>query len=76
MKREILHTDGTTKVIAKGLIDDDNVFNGEYKFQGMTYGVHIPLVGCEVGDHDLVPLLGYENIHEGEICRQCSKTFK
>lgn len=32
--------------------------------------------GCESGDHDLVPILGYENEITGEQCRQCGKTFK
>jgi len=31
--------------------------------------------GCEAGDHDLVPVLGFENEITGEVCRQCGKKF-
>lgn len=27
--------------------------------------------GCVGGNHDLVPILGFENSHDGEQCRQC-----
>ena len=37
-----MHVDGKTKVIAKGVIINGE-FVGEYKFQGMTYGVTIKL---------------------------------
>lgn len=42
----------------------------------MTWGVTIPLSGCEVGDHDIVPILGYENSIVGEQCRQCGIEIK
>lgn len=71
VKRKVLHVDGKTTVVARGLINQDNVFNGEYKFEGFTYGVEMPLAGCEAGDHDVVPILGYENSIQGETCRQC-----
>ena len=29
--------------------------------------------GCEAGDHDEVPILGYENAITGYQCRQCGK---
>lgn len=39
----VLHVDGKTIVIAKGLIKA-NIFNGEYKFEGLTWGIEIPVV--------------------------------
>lgn len=38
--RKVLHVDGKTHVEAKGRVVG-NEFIGEYKFQGMTYGVTI-----------------------------------
>lgn len=31
--------------------------------------------GCKVGDHDIIPLLGYENSIVGDQCRQCGKIY-
>ena len=42
VKRKVLHVDGRTIVTAKGLIKD-NIFTGEYKFDGMTYGITVPI---------------------------------
>lgn len=42
MKRTVTHVDGKTQVIAKGVIINGE-FIGEYKFQGMTYGVTIKI---------------------------------
>lgn len=42
MKKMIKHIDGKTNVIAKGYIKN-NQFIGEYKYEGMTYGVNINL---------------------------------
>lgn len=43
MKTKIItHVDGKTKVKAKGIIINGE-FVGEYKFQGMTYGVTIKI---------------------------------
>jgi len=33
------------------------------------------LYGCEGGNHDIVPMLGYENSFIGEECRQCGAKF-
>lgn len=33
------------------------------------------MIGCETGDHDPVPILGYENAVIGEQCRQCGKVL-
>lgn len=71
INHEVLHVDGKTKVMARGLINEDNIFKGEYKLEGMSWGVNIQLSGCEVGDHDIVPMLGHDNMIEGEVCRQC-----
>ena len=38
--RTVKHVDGITSVTATGYISN-NEFIGEYKFQGMTYGVNI-----------------------------------
>ena len=46
VKRKVVHVDGRTIVTAKGLITD-NIFNGEYKFEGLTYGVSIPIKKVE-----------------------------
>jgi len=43
MKKKVLHVDGKTWVIAKGQIIN-NEFVGQYKFQGMWYGVTIPII--------------------------------
>lgn len=42
--RKVLHVDGKTTVTAKGLVIEYE-FVGEYKYQGMTYGVTIKLKG-------------------------------
>lgn len=73
--RKIKHVDLSTDVMARGYINEDNEFIGEYRLGGMDYGCIIPLAGCEVDDHDLVPILGYENAIIGEQCRQCGKEF-
>jgi hypothetical protein len=39
---KIKHVDGRTLVIAKGSIKD-GIFIGEYVFDGMTYGINIPI---------------------------------
>ncbi len=74
--KEIIHVDGVTRIKCKGIINADLEFVGEYKFEGMTYGVTIQLAGCEVGQHDIIPMLGYENSIIGEQCRQCGEQFK
>lgn len=38
----IIHVDGTTKIEAKGKLED-GLFTTEYTYQGMTYGATIPL---------------------------------
>lgn len=38
----VTHVDGKTKVKAKGCVVN-NEFVGEYRFQGMTYGVTIKI---------------------------------
>ncbi|WP_407430602.1 hypothetical protein [Arcticibacter sp.] len=38
--RKVKHVDGVTDVIAKGRVINGE-FVGEYKFQGMTYGITI-----------------------------------
>lgn len=43
IKKTIKHVDGVTDVVAKGVINANNEFVGEYKYEGMTYGVIIPL---------------------------------
>lgn len=63
---KVYHTDGKTLVNARGLVKNC-VFKGEYKYQGMTYGVEFEM------EHDIVPILGWENAHVGEECRQCGK---
>ena len=62
----LFHVDGINKVKAKGLISNC-VFKGEYKYKGMTYGVEFET------EHDIIPILGYENDYVGEQCRQCGK---
>jgi hypothetical protein len=42
MKKIIKHVDGKTNVIANGYVRD-NQFIGEYKYEGMIYGVTIDL---------------------------------
>lgn len=41
--KQITHTDGITKVIATGYVNDKCEFVGEYKYDGMTYGATIPV---------------------------------
>lgn len=46
--KRVLHVDGKTTVLAKGYIKEDGNFIGEYKFQGMTYGIELqPKRTCE-----------------------------
>lgn len=33
------------------------------------------MYGCEGGNHDLVPTLGFENSIIGEQCRQCGQKY-
>ena len=40
--RKVKHVDGITDVIARGLIINGE-FRGEYKYQGMTYGITIKI---------------------------------
>jgi hypothetical protein len=40
VKRKVLHVDGKTTVIARGLIKD-GIFKGQYKFEGMWWGCEI-----------------------------------
>lgn len=41
VKRKVLHVDGKTTVIARGLIKD-GVFTGEYRFNNFDWGVEMP----------------------------------
>lgn len=40
IKKRVLHCDGRTMMLAKGRIINGE-FVGEYRFEGMTYGVRI-----------------------------------
>ena len=42
VKRKVLHVDGKTTVIAKGLIKD-GVFTGEYRHENFDWGIEVPV---------------------------------
>lgn len=42
VKRKVLHVDGKTTVIARGLIKD-GVFIGEYRYDNFDWGIEIPI---------------------------------
>lgn len=73
IKRKVKHVDGTD-VMATGYISDNYEFIGEYRFRGMTYGVTVP-IGCELGQHDVIPVMGFDNVVTGDQCRQCGITL-
>lgn len=68
------HPENNAKVVVRGIIKDGD-FTGDYKYNKMTWGVTISLDGCDFGNHDLVPDLGFENSVKGDVCRTCGKKF-
>ncbi len=42
VKRKVLHVDGKTTVIARGLIKD-GVFTGEYRYDNFDWGIEVPV---------------------------------
>lgn len=35
--------------------------------------INIELNGCDFGNHDVIPMLGFDNVVVGEQCRECGK---
>lgn len=64
---DMIHSDGKT-VLVKGKIESC-VFKGEYELNGEIHKVEFET------QHDLVPMLGFDNVVLGDICRVCNKKF-